>query len=30
MEVRNEFGIEVMICHWASKWNPIEHRLFYD
>lgn len=25
------FGIEVMVCHYptgASKWNPIEHRLF--
>jgi Rhodopirellula transposase DDE domain len=25
------FGIEVMICHYptgASKWNPVEHRLF--
>ena len=27
----NRYGIEVMVCHYssgASKWNPIEHRLF--
>ena len=27
----NIFQIEVMICHYptgASKWNPVEHRLF--
>jgi hypothetical protein len=27
----DQFGIEVLICHYptgASKWNPIEHRLF--
>jgi hypothetical protein len=27
----DRFGIEVMVCHYptgASKWNPVEHRLF--
>jgi hypothetical protein len=27
----DDYGIEVMVCHYpsgASKWNPIEHRLF--
>lgn len=30
-QLADQFGIEVMICHYptgASKWNPIEHRLF--
>lgn len=30
-QLANQFGIEVMICHYptgASKWNPIEYRLF--
>jgi len=30
-QLANQFGLEVMICHYptgASKWNPIEHRLF--
>ena len=30
-QLADEFGIEVMICHYptgASKWNPIEYRLF--
>ncbi len=30
-QLADRFGIEVMICHYptgASKWNPIEHRLF--
>lgn len=32
-QLADEFGIEVMICHYptgASKWNPIEHRLFSE
>lgn len=30
-QLADQFGLEVMICHYptgASKWNPIEHRLF--
>jgi hypothetical protein len=30
-QLADQFGIDVMICHYptgASKWNPIEHRLF--
>ena len=30
-QLADQFGIEVMICHYptgASKWNPIEYRLF--
>ena len=30
-QLADQLGIEVMICHYptgASKWNPIEHRLF--
>lgn len=30
-EVADRLGIEVMVCHYptgASKWNPVEHRLF--
>jgi hypothetical protein len=30
-QLANRLGIEVMVCHYptgASKWNPIEHRLF--
>ncbi len=30
-ELADRLGIEVMVCHYptgASKWNPIEHRLF--
>lgn len=30
-KLANELGIEIMICHYptgASKWNPVEHRLF--
>ena len=30
-QLANQFGIEVLICHYptgASKWNPIEYRLF--
>ena len=30
-QLADRYGIEVMICHYpsgASKWNPIEHRLF--
>ena len=32
-QLANQFGIDVMICHFptgASKWNPIEHRLFSE
>lgn len=32
-QLADAFGIEVMICHYptgASKWNPIEHRLFSE
>jgi len=32
-KLADQFGIEVMICHYptgASKWNPIEHRLFSE
>jgi len=32
-QLADEFGIKVMICHYptgASKWNPIEHRLFSE
>ena len=32
-QLADQFGIEVMICHYptgASKWNPIEHRLFSE
>lgn len=32
-QLADPFGIEVMICHYptgASKWNPIEHRLFSE
>lgn len=31
VHLADQFGIEVMVCHYptgASKWNPIEHRLF--
>lgn len=31
LQLADRYGIEVMICHYpsgASKWNPIEHRLF--
>lgn len=31
IQLADQFGIEVMICHYptgASKWNPIEYRLF--
>ena len=30
-QLADQFGIEVLVCHYpsgASKWNPIEHRLF--
>lgn len=30
-QLADQFGLQVMICHYptgASKWNPIEHRLF--
>jgi hypothetical protein len=30
-EVADRYGLEVTVCHYprgASKWNPIEHRLF--
>ena len=30
-QLADQFGLEVLICHYptgASKWNPIEHRLF--
>jgi len=30
-QLADQFGIQVLICHYptgASKWNPIEHRLF--
>ena len=32
-QLADQFGLEVMICHYptgASKWNPIEHRLFSE
>ncbi len=32
-QLADQFGIEVIICHYptgASKWNPIEHRLFSE
>ena len=32
-QLADQLGIEVMICHYptgASKWNPIEHRLFSE
>jgi len=32
-QLADQFGIEVLICHYptgASKWNPIEHRLFSE
>jgi hypothetical protein len=32
-QLADPFGLEVMICHYptgASKWNPIEHRLFSE
>lgn len=32
-EVADRFGLEVTVCHYptgASKWNPIEHRLFSE
>ena len=32
-QLADQFGIEVMVCHYptgASKWNPIEHRLFSE
>jgi hypothetical protein len=32
-QLADQFDIEVMICHYptgASKWNPIEHRLFSE
>jgi hypothetical protein len=32
-QLADQFGIEVMLCHYptgASKWNPIEHRLFSE
>lgn len=31
--IANEFGLEVTVCHYppgASKWNPIEHRMFSE
>lgn len=31
LQLADPYGIEVMVCHYpsgASKWNPIEHRLF--
>ncbi|HIK17612.1 MAG TPA: hypothetical protein IGS53_20295 [Leptolyngbyaceae cyanobacterium M33_DOE_097] len=31
LQLVDRYGIEVMVCHYpsnASKWNPIEHRLF--
>jgi Rhodopirellula transposase DDE domain len=30
-QLADRFNVEVMVCHYpagASKWNPIEHRLF--
>src|SRR5262245_38497445 len=30
-QMADRFGLEVMVCHYpagASKWNPVEHRLF--
>ena len=30
-EICNKYGISVRVCHYptgASKWNPVEHRLF--
>lgn len=32
-QLANAYGLEVIICHYptgASKWNPIEHRLFSE
>lgn len=32
-QLADQFGIEVVVCHYpkgASKWNPIEHRLFSE
>jgi hypothetical protein len=32
-QVCDRFGLEVLVCHYppgASKWNPIEHRLFSE
>lgn len=32
-QLADAFGIEVMVCHYptgASKWNPVEHRLFSE
>jgi len=32
-QLADQFGLEVMLCHYptgASKWNPIEHRLFSE
>ena len=32
-EVADRFGLTVTVCHYparASKWNPIEHRLFSE
>jgi hypothetical protein len=31
--IANEYGLEVSVCHYpagASKWNPIEHRMFSE
>lgn len=33
LQVADRFGLEVTVCHYpagASKWNPIEHRLFSE
>ncbi len=33
MQVADRFGLSVTVCHYptgASKWNPIEHRLFSE
>ena len=32
-ELCNQFGLTITVCHYppgASKWNPIEHRLFSE
>lgn len=31
--IANEYGLEIFVCHYpagASKWNPIEHRMFSE
>ncbi len=31
--IANEYGLEISVCHYptgASKWNPIEHRMFSE